>query len=80
MPNFRISSEPRQKKGGTHVLIRKFISLSKRMLKLPLKACLVLPVVVMRIIRPVVIIKIGSLDIGRIGGMWLADPYIMYEE
>jgi len=58
------------KKGGTHVLLRKLISLSIKILNLPLKACLVLPVVVvMRIVRPVLFIRIGVLDIGRIGGM-----------
>jgi len=58
------------------VIKRKFILLTKRLLELPLKACLVLPVVFMRIISPVVIIRIGLLDIGRIGGMHLADPYL----
>ena len=64
------------REGGTRVLFRKFNSISLKILSLPVKICLFLPVIfLMRIVRPVLFIRIGDLDIGRIGGMEKALHY-----
>ena len=58
------------------IIIRKF----KKILLFPLKFLLLIPsffiVIIIRLISPFVIVRIASLDIGRIGGLYNAELYL----
>jgi len=60
-------------KGGIPVLVRKIYLLLKTIVFLILGLPLV---VIIRLVRPFIVIRLGALDIGRLGGLLQADWYI----
>ncbi len=61
------------KKGGLPILIQKIYTL---LFKTFCLFCALPVVVVLRILRPFIVIRFGNLDISRIGGIYYADWYL----